>query len=46
MTIAMNAKQREIDRLEGTVCGGQKARPGVGAGPARSRVSESGNETK
>jgi hypothetical protein len=46
MTIAINAKQREIDRLEGTVCNGQKARPGVGAGPAPSKVSKSGSETQ
>ena len=47
MTIAMNAKQKEIDRLENANCDGQeKARPGVGVGPARGRVSESESQTK
>ena len=42
MTVAISAKDREIDRLEHAGCDGrEKARPGVPMGPDRSKGSES-----
>ena len=42
MTIAVTAKEKEIDRLEHAGCYGQEtARPGVPLGSARCKVSES-----
>jgi hypothetical protein len=47
MTLAMTAKEKEIDRLENAGCGGrEKGRPGVPMAPARSKVSKSESETK
>jgi hypothetical protein len=42
MTVAITAKDKEIDRLAHAGCDGQeKARPGVPMGAKRSKVSES-----
>jgi hypothetical protein len=45
MTIAISAKEREIDRLQQSACpGGQeKAQPGTPTRPRHNKVSESGN---
>jgi hypothetical protein len=42
MTIAIAAKEREIDRLQNSACGSQnKAQPGAPVRPGHNRVSES-----
>ena len=41
MTIAITAKDREIDRLRQSACDGQKARPVVPMRPGRNKASES-----
>jgi hypothetical protein len=44
MTIAISAKEREIDRLQQSPCAGQeKAQPATPMRPRHNKVSESGN---